>query len=201
MHCSNALNNSDSDSYVDIVQAKRSRLGKEAKAAGRDTKGSTSCAVSAPAYSEAGSGDDLDGEYNEDDQADPNKAERVGGRRTRQASVQLEPAWLQLEELEETPSKHKSKRKASRSSSAAQTHHQHAAGMSTTYCQLLINLVLSPNDLQTFDLCLCPCQQACIFLNRQCCMHLLGWSPRPAPCHSAVPHVCRTKRRPLQPQR
>lgn len=118
--------------YISVFsQAKVSRLGKEARAAGGDPKGSTSRPDSAPADSEAGSGDESDSGDNEDDQADPSKAEGVSGRRTRQASVQLESAWL---ELEETPPKHKSRRKASCSSSTGQTYPQHVADISTTHC-------------------------------------------------------------------
>lgn len=101
-----------------------SRLGKEARAAGQDPKGSTSRADSAQADSKAGSGADSDSGEDEENQAD-HKEEGVSGRRTRQASVQLEPAWLQLEELEgleETPPKHKSRRRASCNPFVGQTH-------------------------------------------------------------------------------
>lgn len=86
-----------------------SRLGKEARAAGHDPKASTSHPDSAPADSKAGSEAESDSGGNEDSQAHP-KEEGVTGRRTRQASLQIEPAWL---ELEETPTKHKSRRRAS----------------------------------------------------------------------------------------
>ena len=112
-----------------LLQAKASRLGKEARAAGRDPKGSNSRPDSAPADSEAGSGDESDSGGNEGDQAYPTKAEGVSGRRTRQASVHLESAWL---ELEETPPKHKSKRKASCPFAPVQRHRQHIADKFTS---------------------------------------------------------------------
>lgn len=101
-----------------LLQGKMSRLGKEARAAGQDPKGYTSHPDSAPTDSKAGSGVDSDSGDNEDNPAHP-KEEGGRGRRTRQASVQPEPAWL---ELEETPPKHKSRRRASCNPFVGQIH-------------------------------------------------------------------------------
>ena len=155
------------------LQANVSRLGKEARAARRDQKGSTRSAVSAPC-SEAGSEEEPDSGHHEDDQADPNKAEGVSGRRKRQASVQSESAWL---ESEETPSKHKSRRKASCSSPAPHT---------TSMLQTCDHILSSCFSVQL------SCKHVCLMslhvsmpaslhasCNRQCCMQLLVLSPGP----------------------
>lgn len=118
-----------------VSQGKVSRLGKEARAARHNPKGSLSRPTSAPVESEAGSGAESDSEDNEEKQAsDEKKTERISGRRTRQASAQLESVW---EELEATPPRHKSKRKASRSQSVLHTHQQRLLIMSNVYCELI----------------------------------------------------------------
>ena len=167
------------------LQAKVSRLGKEARAAGHDPKGSNSRPDSAPADSEAGSGDESGSGGNEDDQANPTKAEGVSGRRTRQASVHLESAWL---ELEETPPKHKSKRKASclfYGHCRYCRYQQHIADM----CTSVVNRFLSLKELQACLSCVCACVHASRLSSpaadsAACICWIL--SPLLVPCHSPM---------------
>lgn len=92
------------------VQGKLSRLGKEARAARHDPKGSTNRPAASPDASQAASKADSDSDDNNDDTSFQEEVEGAGGRRTRQASAQRESSW---QNMEATPPKQKSRRKAS----------------------------------------------------------------------------------------
>ena len=92
------------------VQGKLSRLGKEARAAGRDPKGSTKRPAASPDASQAASEPDSDSNDDDDDKSFQEEVEGAGGRRTRQASAQRESGW---QDMEATPPKQKSRRKVS----------------------------------------------------------------------------------------
>lgn len=117
--------------FAAMSQGNTSRLGKESRAATRNPQGSASLPASAPPDSEAGSGAESDSAGNEDDQAYLTKAEGVSARRTRQASAHLDSVW---QELEATPPKHKSRRKASYSLLGHQI--SSAACCTPTHCAL-----------------------------------------------------------------
>lgn len=92
-----------------ILQGKLSRLGKEARAAGRSPADPARRPASPPLASEAESEPESESDEHEDDKAFEEEAQGILGRRTRQASAHRASAW---QDMEATPPKHKPRRKA-----------------------------------------------------------------------------------------